>query len=84
MVRSERAGVAGQGQDRPGGGQTVVVISAPGEEKGGRELTGLPVAIAVRKRAGMARGSSSDALVFEWGERGMDASLRETRPLRPR
>ncbi len=39
-MKSERACVAGQGQDRPDADQTVVVLSTPGEENGNRELAG--------------------------------------------
>ena len=62
MVRSERAGVARQGQDKPDGDQTFDVISASGEEIGNRELAGVHTTVVDRNQTRYALGrGTSDA-----------------------
>ena len=88
-MRSERAGVAGQGQDKPDGDQTVVVISAPGEGRGGRELAGVHATVVegssafcamrvVDSIAGVmtAKTIISSEIVFHAGKHDMCALLR--------
>ena len=78
MVRSERAGVAGQGQDRPGGDQTVVVISAPGEGSGDQELAGVHATVVDSMAATTmtAKTSNTSEIVFIAGKRDMRTLLR--------